>query len=399
MSSKYSLFDVYGIEAEYMIVDQKSLKIKTISDTLLTDLNDGELTDDIELDDVSLSNELVRHVIELKCTEPHNDLLKMEKDFHTTTQLINKSLKKHNAVLLPTGMHPWMQPNLETELWPHGNKDIYKKYNEIFNCQGHGWSNLQSVHINLPFADDAEFGKLHAAVRVVLPFVPFMAASSPYFEGGATKKADNRLAFYEQNQKKIPMITGKVIPEAIFTLKDYQKMLNDIYKEVKPYDPEGIIQHQWVNSRGAITKLDLNAIEIRVMDIQECPYMDFSLIALFTEIVKHLVADKKLNEKCKELDTMELKAIYDESLGLNDFQVTEKFAALFSTKKKLSMNALLEEIFTQLSPKIPAHFHQGIKLILKQGNLAKRLLKHHKKPELGQYEKLKTCLDKNIAYE
>ncbi len=55
---------------------------------------------------------------------------------------IQPLLKQHNLQLLPTGAHPWMNPQTETKRWPHGNKTIYQQYDKIFNCQGHGWANL-----------------------------------------------------------------------------------------------------------------------------------------------------------------------------------------------------------------------------------------------------------------
>ena len=59
-------------------------------------------------------------------------------------------------------------------------------FDRIFSCQGHGWANLQSMHINLPFADDAEFGRLHAAIRFLLPLLPGLTASSPVMDGAVT---------------------------------------------------------------------------------------------------------------------------------------------------------------------------------------------------------------------
>ena len=49
---------------------------------------------------------------------------------------------------------------------------MYEAYDRIFDCRGHGWANLQAVHLNLPFSGDEEFGRLHAAIRLVLPIMP-----------------------------------------------------------------------------------------------------------------------------------------------------------------------------------------------------------------------------------
>ena len=76
------------------------------------------------------------------------------------------------CTLLPGGVHPWMDPSKETRLWPHEYNEVYRSFDRIFGCAGHGWSNLQSTHLNLPFADDDEFGRLHAAIRAILPLLP-----------------------------------------------------------------------------------------------------------------------------------------------------------------------------------------------------------------------------------
>ena len=54
-------------------------------------------------------------------------------------------------------MHPWMDPRAAS-LWPHEYGEVYAAYDRIFDCRRHGWANLQSVHLNLPFADEREFG-------------------------------------------------------------------------------------------------------------------------------------------------------------------------------------------------------------------------------------------------
>jgi hypothetical protein len=60
----YELFEVTGIEIEYMIVDRETLAVRPIADLVLG--ADGEL----ELGSIACSNELVLHVIELKTNGP-----------------------------------------------------------------------------------------------------------------------------------------------------------------------------------------------------------------------------------------------------------------------------------------------------------------------------------------
>src|SRR6185436_7618780 len=87
--------------------------------------------------------------------------------------------------------------------------------------------------------------------------------------------------------------TGKVIPEAVFSRRNY---LNTIYEKIKadiaPFDPEQELNPIWVNSRGAIPRFDRGSIEIRIMDIQECPSADLAIVAFVIEVIKALTNGK-----------------------------------------------------------------------------------------------------------
>src|SRR5690606_28202248 len=107
---------------------------------------------------------------------------------------------------MPGGMHPWMDPLKETRLWPHQNQLIYNTFDRIFGCRGHGWSNLQSTHINFPFSTPEEFEALHAACRFVLPLIPALAASSPYFSGRRGPGLSTRLLVYRKNCSRVPSV-------------------------------------------------------------------------------------------------------------------------------------------------------------------------------------------------
>jgi gamma-glutamyl:cysteine ligase YbdK (ATP-grasp superfamily) len=293
--SRIHLFQGYGVELEYMIVDNDTLATKPITDELLKH-ELGEYKSDFENGMVTWSNELVLHVIELKSTNPESNFNALENAFVDNVKRINAILSGWNARLLPTAAHPFMNPLLETKLWPHDNNEVYEVYNKIFDCRGHGWSNLQSTHLNLPFYDDEEFAKLHAAVRLVLPIIPALCSSSPIIEGKLTGSLDTRLKYYRTNQSRIPSITGRVIPEAIFSKRNY---LNSIYEKIKadiaPYDTKRVLNPIWVNSRGAIPRFDRGSIEIRLMDVQECPAADIAVSTLVIETVKALVKGKFLD--------------------------------------------------------------------------------------------------------
>ncbi|MCB0383742.1 MAG: glutamate--cysteine ligase, partial [Psychroserpens sp.] len=101
MNKKYHLFEVYGIELEYMLVSTIDLKVVPAVDLLLT-LKNGELTSDIENGTIAWSNELVAHVVELKTNGPTQSTDGLSNDFHNNIREINQLLKAHNMMLLPT---------------------------------------------------------------------------------------------------------------------------------------------------------------------------------------------------------------------------------------------------------------------------------------------------------
>lgn len=290
------LFEAYGVELEYMIVARDTLDVRPIADDLL-EAAAGERASDFGDGPIDWSNELVLHVIELKTAGPAPRLIGLPAQFASSLKRIDGLLEPLGARLLPTAMHPWMDPQREMRLWPHDNQEIYATFDRIFDCRGHGWANLQSMHLNLPFGDDtsqeSEFARLHAAIRVVLPILPALAASSPIVEGRVTGKLDTRLEVYRSNARRVPIVSGRVVPENAATRAQYEtEILGRIYSEMAPHDPEGLLRHEWCNSRGAIARFDRHAIEIRVLDVQETPRADLAIAALVSAVVESLVAER-----------------------------------------------------------------------------------------------------------
>ena len=305
------LFSGFGIELEYMIVDAQTRDVAPVSDELIKRVT-GEYANDVEDGPIAWSNELVLHVIELKTNGPAARLDELPELFHKEIGRVNGELDALGAMLMPTAAHPWMNPMLETRLWPHGSNEIYAAYNRIFDCRGHGWSNLQSMHVNLPFADDTEFHLLHAAIRTLLPILPALSASSPILGWEFTGFMDTRLEYYRRNSERIPCVTGQVVPEHVSSKAQYEEIiLGPMYAAIHPYDPEGTLQYEWLNSRGAIARFERNAIEIRVLDVQETPAADLAIAACVSAALKGLAESNWVDPAALEqLKTEDLAAIF-----------------------------------------------------------------------------------------
>lgn len=286
------LFGGFGIELEYAIVDRATLAVRPIADELLKHFA-GSYVGDHDDGPIAWSNELALHVIELKTNGPSPTLRGVAGAFQDSLLRVEKALAAMGARLMPGGMHPTMDPQREFKRWTHDYGEVYGAYDRIFDCRGHGWSNLQSCHLNLPFANDAEFGRLHLAARALLPLLPALAASSPFCEGRSTGWLDWRLQVYRHNQKRVPRITGSVVPEPVTTREAYyEQVLRPIWADIAPLDPDNLLREEWLNSRGVVPKFFRDALEIRVLDVQECPAADLAICALVTAVLRALCEER-----------------------------------------------------------------------------------------------------------
>jgi len=316
VSDALGLFEGYGIEIEYAIVDAETLDVRPLADVVL-DTGSGDLSGEVVRGAMGWSNELARHVIEVKTAGPEPRLGGLAERFHAEVRQIEALLAPWGARLMPTGMHPWMDPTRDFLLWPHGDREVYEAFDRIFDCRGHGWANLQSMHLNLPFDGDAEFGMLHAAVRALLPLLPGLSASSPFHEGRHAGRLDARLDVYRSNATRVPSVTGAVVPEPVFTRAGYQALLDRIYADLAPHDPAGTLRHEWVNARGCIARFDRDALEIRVLDAQECPRADLALAAAVCSVLRSLCVEER-QPALRALETPALAALLEQTIGSAD---------------------------------------------------------------------------------
>ena len=406
---KWNLFERFGIELEYMIVDRDSLQVVPRADLILGNDKNGNFLSEIKRGRVGLSNELVSHVIELKCAEPISSFTGWSKVFQKEIVRINTELAKINAMLLPSASHPFMNPKEEMVLWPYESNDIYNAYDRIFNCKGHGWCNLQSTHLNISFNGDAQFGPLHAAVRLLLPLIPAIAASSPYLDGEFTQYKDGRLETYRHNQEKIPSLGGQTIPEAIFTQADYEReIFEPIKRDITPYDPGHLLNHYFLNSRGAIARFDRSAIEIRLVDIQESPAADIAIAELQVAVLKNLVNQKwSSTQEQKGIETTPLVSILNETIKRAENAVIEDASYLltFGIQSSFIMaKDLWFYLYNESKNFISTPSQKVLEKILARGTIANTLFKKLRESPgrdrlVYEYNKLAKCLATNKLYD
>ena len=357
-----------------MLVDGESLEAAPAADELLeakpaADLHDG----------VVWGHGLVLHSIELRrapqrAHDGGGDALA------GNVRLANDRLGRDGLRLMPTAMHPWLDAS-DAKLWPHGAaRIVYETLDKIFGCKSHGWANQQVLAIELPFAGDEQFARLHAAVRFLLPILPGLAASSPIIGGERNGLSDNRLVQHSSKCARVPALIGAVVPEPVGSTGEYhERVLAPIYRDLEPHDREGALRHEWVNARGAVARFERMAIEIRVLDVQETPAMDAAYAALIVEVLKLLTAERWLDtagmnaRRTEELARLlELASRQGESLGLAHRPYLQAFGFRGSATELKSLWEHLIETVSARGSLTPADGRR-LEHYLRHGTLATRI--------------------------
>lgn len=377
-ASVYQWFECFGIEIEYMIVDRQSLSVRPISDRILVD-GDGAIQGELERGAMAWSNELLAHVIELKTNGPVSQWAGVAQNFQQQISDINQLLQRWDTCLMPTGMHPQMNPEREKKLWEHECHQIYEMFDRIFDCSGHGWANLQSMHLNLPFQGNQQFALLHNAIRLLLPILPGIAASSPMVQGQWTGKLDNRMEYYRNNSRRIPEVAGAVVPPWVSSIDHYHDLvLEPLYRALAPHDPEGTLRHEWCNARGAIARFQRNAIEIRVLDSQECPAADLAIAQFIVVVLKEMVhrdPQKLLTVPEDGQQTFLESLLVDCITAAEETRIDDRryasWLGLESPTEKVSQ--IWNQLFQKHRPQLPEDVCDHLQMILDSGPLARRI--------------------------
>ncbi len=145
----------------------------------------------------------------------------------------------------------------------------------------------------------------------------------------------------------------------------------------------GILQHEWLNARGAIARFDRNTIEIRVLDVQECPLADLAISAAIVAVLKALTAERWTDLARQQawavepLEELLLATIKDAELTIiTNKQYLEMFG--FSASKSCTAGELWQHLVEALIPPTSAPAQvwlEALRIILQQGSLARRLVK------------------------
>jgi carboxylate-amine ligase len=179
--------------------------------------------------------------------------------------------------------------------------------------------------------------------------------------------------------------------------------------EILPFDTDSVLDPVWVNSRGAIPRFDRGSIEIRLMDIQECPTADLAIVTLVIETLQALIKGEFIpyGEQIG-WTTESLSAILDKTIVSGHETIIDQvpYLQLFG----MTGTAQANEIWQSILSKLIASGHESLlkwkpelDIILRHGTLAYRIKKAIGPDPaietiLPVYRKLASCLEQNRMF-
>jgi hypothetical protein len=270
-----------GTEHEYSINNQVFTPLP-ISDVILSEIA-GSVISEVPFGGVTLSKELQKTVLEFIPNYPTDSLFEIEDQVYSGIRRFYMHFGDRYR-LLGLGMHPTLTLN-ETAVWNHDEGEYYKAYDRLFNIRQHGWLNIQALQVNLSYRDDDELIDLYNRIRSLLPYLIAISASSPFVEGKTTGAVDNRLLFYLENQREIPQICNRIVPERIVEVNEYLENQQKIYRELENREAQ-ILCEEWLNSSGLIIRFSRRCVEVKAIDEQECVKSDMAVCAFLRTLVR-----------------------------------------------------------------------------------------------------------------
>lgn len=358
----YRLFNVIGIELEYCIVSKKDFSIQSFARKLFKILNNNKTSNTFTYNNICMSNEMVNHVIEFKPIKPYKDILFLEQDLLKCTQYVNSILEKYDLCIVPLSLHPTMKPQ-EATMWKGKYHSIYKIYDKLFGVKTHSFSNMQSLQITLPFENEQQMLKLHNSIRLVLPFLKILSASSPYLEGKNNKTLSNRINFFKKSHANLTERFSSPITDYLSNIGEYYKYLDMLLEAFSDFKIGKNVKTQWFNSQGSMIKFQFNAIEIRTCDIQESVHANLGLAHFIYQWVKYIY-DNVENTK---ISFETLNKIFESK---HSDMVDKEYLNVYGIDKEMNILEFLNYICDNV--KLLPHYKDIIKLMI-QKNLSTRM--------------------------
>lgn len=397
-----------GVSIEYMIVDRNTLELKPLVNELLSSLSEEEEQKNSAAKCLKWKAGYQPHIFRICSASPQKNLNTLEHAIADELRIINRILAEYGAMLLPGGMHPFANP-FEIPTNP-ANDPLSRLYEKLFDTKGHAWVNINRTYFDLTYDSDEMLERLQTAIRIILPIIPALSASSPIVEGNSTGKTDNALRYARGRFSRFPGIAGQLIPEPYFSERKYREMVLDkIRTQLAPADPDGLIDPAQINFRSAVPNFQESRIIVQLIEPQECVAADIAIVRLVTEAIRFLVEEKTIGYEEQAEARMEiLCGILDDVMisGRHAEVFSSEYLAFFGLDEVCTVGKIWQQLFQKLSndPLRPlAKYEHELSVILEQGPLSERILavvgeKPGKEELMFLWRRLNDCLEQNRLF-
>lgn len=236
------------------------------------------------------------------------------------------------------------------------------------------------LRLDLHFAREQDFGRLHAAVRMALPLLPALSAATPIREGRSSGFHSARLRACLDLYDRHPTRVGGFIPEAVFDANDYDReVLGPILQAIATSRGAEATDAQALNLRAATAQFDTGILSIHAIDAQENPAADMAVLEFTIALLRALVAGRWSSNylqrawSSEDLMSVMLSTIHDGSRAV----ITNRdylFMLGMLKQERATASEVLKHLFVELYGDLSENARTHLAVIIEHGCLASRIM-------------------------
>jgi hypothetical protein len=150
-----------------------------------------------------------------------------------------------------------------------------------------------------------------------------------------------------------------------------------MYADIAPHDPDEVLQDEYLNARGAIARFGRGSIEIRVIDIQECPAADLAVLQAVAALIRALVEERWCSLADQQSVPVEpLADLFNDAVSSGD-ETNLSDPALLRVfgcpPEPRTLVQLWRQIDDRLQPEMEPEVRAAFNHILEHGPLSRRI--------------------------
>tara|TARA_R110002073_G_scaffold140253_11_gene290925 strand:- start:20939 stop:22189 length:1251 start_codon:yes stop_codon:yes gene_type:complete len=374
----------FQLSLHFALVGWSSLDVLPLADEVLSLRSEGERLRFLREGDVVWHNVGPRHHLCLGSAHGFDTPMQAQEFFATQVKALAEDAARVEGKLMPTGMHPWFHAE-RAETWPHGGAERDLALHTLFGADRHGWANQQGLDLAIPFASEAEFKPLYAALRFLQPLLPVLSAASPIAEGAIGPARQCRLAarhdFVCSHPEFALTSVQRYVPPALESLAAFESLVAAPLKAalVEQGHSATLLPSQ-VSAGGLWPDRRAEHIAIRMLDGQECVSANIAVVAAVQALVNQLSYDSSVPSAeldvwpAARLDELTTNAIVEgESAIIRDADYLRAWG--FPEGYRCRSQELLQFLWEEkLAPRFDEALAPFLETIVMEGPLASRIV-------------------------